>query len=179
MRVRIEDRSVTHLRHKSQRGAALVIGLLLLVVLTLLGVVGMNIATSELAVATNEQLRLRAFQAAENGIERAIPTLATDVGTDGDIVTVNAAADGSPRDGGGAALDRFETQSRFVAAFPIPKNASGDTFEAYHYEIASTGTTNRGARSAHVQGTYIVRRSDGSTFGGGGGPGGDTLFARP
>ena len=52
-----------------QRGAALVIGLILLVVITLLAVVGMNIANTELASATSEQLRLRAFNAAETGIE--------------------------------------------------------------------------------------------------------------
>jgi len=55
-----------------QRGAALVIGLILLTVITLLAVVGMNISNSELASATSEQLRLRAFQAAETGVEYAM-----------------------------------------------------------------------------------------------------------
>jgi len=52
-----------------QRGAALVIGLILLAIITLLAVVGMNISNSELASASSEQVRLRASQAAETGIE--------------------------------------------------------------------------------------------------------------
>jgi type IV pilus assembly protein PilX len=68
-------------RHSKQRGAALVIGLILLVVITLLAVVGMNIANTELASATSEQLRLRAFNAAETGLEARLQTLRTDATT--------------------------------------------------------------------------------------------------
>ena len=67
--------------HTQQRGAALVIGLILLVVITLLAVVGMNIANTELASATSEQVRLRAFNAAETGIEARLQTLRTDATT--------------------------------------------------------------------------------------------------
>ncbi len=63
------------LTRSKQRGAALVIGLILLVVITLLAVVGMNIANTELASATSEQLRLRAFNAAETGLEARLQTL--------------------------------------------------------------------------------------------------------
>ena len=69
-------------RNSKQRGAALVIGLILLVVITLLAVVGMNIANVELASATSEQLRLRAFNAAETGLEARLQTLRTDATTD-------------------------------------------------------------------------------------------------
>ncbi|MBT8091697.1 MAG: hypothetical protein KJN77_01590, partial [Gammaproteobacteria bacterium] len=56
----------------SQRGAALVIGLLLLVVITVLAVSGMNTATTELAMARNDQNYEYAFQAAETGLEYAL-----------------------------------------------------------------------------------------------------------
>ena len=55
-----------------QRGAALVIGLILLLVLTVLAISGVNSASLEFFMAGNEQFRQNAFQAAETGIERAL-----------------------------------------------------------------------------------------------------------
>jgi hypothetical protein len=55
-----------------QRGAALAVALILLVVLTLLAVSGMGMATAELAMVGNEQLRRRASDAASAGIERQL-----------------------------------------------------------------------------------------------------------
>src|SRR5256884_2014014 len=57
-----------------QRGAALVVALLLLLVITLLAVAGMNAAAVEFVMAGNEQHRQNAFQAAETGIEQTIVT---------------------------------------------------------------------------------------------------------
>jgi type IV pilus assembly protein PilX len=54
----------------AQRGAALVVGLLLLLVLTLLAISGMNTSTLELVMAGNTQFYQNAFQASETGIER-------------------------------------------------------------------------------------------------------------
>ena len=51
-----------------QQGAALVVGLILLVVVTVLAVSGMNTATTELAIARNDQNFENAFQAAETGL---------------------------------------------------------------------------------------------------------------
>src|ERR1700750_3071478 len=55
-----------------QRGAALVIGLMLLLVLTILAVSGMNSASLEFVMAGNEQFRANAFSASESGIERTL-----------------------------------------------------------------------------------------------------------
>ena len=55
-----------------QSGAALVVGLVLLVVVTVLAVSGMNTATTELAMARNDQNYENAFQAAETGLEQAL-----------------------------------------------------------------------------------------------------------
>ncbi|MDH3805277.1 MAG: PilX N-terminal domain-containing pilus assembly protein, partial [Gammaproteobacteria bacterium] len=57
--------------HK-QQGAALVVGLILMVVITVLAISGMNTATTELAMARNDQNYEYAFQAAETGIEQAL-----------------------------------------------------------------------------------------------------------
>src|SRR5258706_8628258 len=55
-------------RRSHERGAALVIGLILLLMLTLLAVSGMNSASLEFIMAGNEQDPANAFQAAEAGI---------------------------------------------------------------------------------------------------------------
>ena len=54
---------------RRQRGAALVVGMILLMVLTLLAISGMNTATLELQMAGNAQYSENAFQASETGIE--------------------------------------------------------------------------------------------------------------
>ena len=56
----------------NQQGAALVVGLMLLVVITVLAISGMNTATTELAMARNDQAYEDAFQAAETGIATAL-----------------------------------------------------------------------------------------------------------
>ncbi len=62
-----------------QQGAALVIGLILLVVLTILAVSGVFTSTMELRMVRNTQSQERAFQAAEVAIEDALanPVLST------------------------------------------------------------------------------------------------------
>src|SRR6185369_6632519 len=57
---------------RRQRGAALVVGLLLLVVITLLAIGGMNSASVELVLAGNTQRQALAFQASEVGIENTL-----------------------------------------------------------------------------------------------------------
>ena len=59
-------------RRRRERGAALVVSLLLLSILTLLAISGLTAASLELRMAGNEQYLERAFQAADAGIERAI-----------------------------------------------------------------------------------------------------------
>ena len=61
-----------HRSKQRQRGAVLVIGLVLLTVITVLAVSGMNTATTELAMARNDQSAENAFQAAETGLALAL-----------------------------------------------------------------------------------------------------------
>ena len=60
------------MNYNKQGGAALVVGLILLVVITVLAVSGMSTATTELAMARNDQYYENAFQAAETGLETAL-----------------------------------------------------------------------------------------------------------
>ena len=55
-----------------QAGATLVVGLVLLLVLTVVGVSGMNTATMEVTMAGNTQFQNDAFQMAEDGIDTVL-----------------------------------------------------------------------------------------------------------
>jgi len=159
-----------------QRGAALVVGLLLLLVLTLLGISGMTTASNELQMAGNEQYQERAFQAADAGVERAIqggvydttatigtyipsadpnlpPTPQRGSGVAGCMQTI--ASDGSVSD----TEDCYEYFMRFdeqTGTTPVPGGAANPDLQTYHFVVDAYGTSNRGAVAHLTQGFYIV-----------------------
>jgi Tfp pilus assembly protein PilX len=57
------------MNRRQQHGAALVIGLMMMVALTLIGVTTMGMSSMELRMASNAQNKSNAFQAAEAGLE--------------------------------------------------------------------------------------------------------------
>ena len=116
------------------------IGLVLLLVLTLLAVTGMNTASSELLMAGNEQFRQNAFQASEAGIERALSALPTIPQSGTPVVLANQPVPGSTS-------DEFTTSSRYVGDDLNLPGFSAGKFVGFHYEITSTGTSARNARS--------------------------------
>lgn len=140
-----------------QQGAVLIVGLLLLVVITVLAVSGMNTATTELAMARNDQNYEFAFQAAETGLETALsrsgydPAAPTDLG-------VNQVS----------TYDTVQTTVAFEASTVVPDRAfslgSGSGIAAYHFQATSTAEsrrspgsdTNRDASAIHTQAFYIV-----------------------
>ncbi len=142
----------------NQSGAALVVGLILLVVITVLAVSGMNTATTELAMARNDQNYENAFQAAETGIEGNLSlgewnpnqnTIYTQTINVHDSVTAVASPTG-------------ENTPVLDAAFSMGTGG----FEAKHFNIVSIaesnriasggGTTDRDAEATHSQAFYIV-----------------------
>ncbi len=145
-----------------QRGAALVIGLVLLLVLTLLAVSGMHSASVELIMAGNEQYRQNAFQAAEAGIEDAVRNGAFDG------VTVDA----SLADVAYTATDIYTVTITPQLDGQILSAGAGNTYEVsgnIHYEIESRGESVRGAQVTHWQGVaQLTPRSQGDFQGGGG-----------
>jgi len=151
-------------RNSRQHGAALIVGLILLAIITLLAVVGMNISNAELSSATSEQLRLRAFQAAEGGVEHGLIEMKF-VGTtaesgDGKTFDPEPAA-GSPEDADGNALDTYTNTIAFRGNAPV-SGYSGKDFMAYHYSIISEGKSSRNATARHESGAYIVGSGGGS-----------------
>jgi type IV pilus assembly protein PilX len=137
-----------------QRGTALVIGLVLLAVLTLLAITGMNTASTELIMAGGEQYRQNAFQAAETGIERAIVVLPT-VPQDGVPVVV------APTLVPNSTTDRFRTTSQYMGEDKDVPGFSAGKFAGLHYRIESSGTSLRNANALHQQGAYLIASAGG------------------
>lgn len=132
-----------------QQGAALVVGLILLLVLTLLAVSGMNTATLELRMAGNNQFSQNAFQAAESGIETALTNWVPG--------TVYAPGPITDPDSGDT-FDVTVTTNPDNGETDLPNGSIGvgtGAPRALHYDIVSTGTTNQDATSTHTQSFYI------------------------
>jgi len=146
--------SINH-RNK-QRGAVLVISLLLLVVITTLAISGMNTATTELAMARNDQNYEYAFQAAETGLETALAQggfdtlVETDLGQD--VINAN---------------DEVTTKIRFEDSTLVPDRAFslgvGSGVVAYHFLATAeakskraAGGTDRDSSAIHTQAFYVV-----------------------
>lgn len=154
--------------HSKHRGAALVIGLILLAVITLLAVVGMNIANTELASSTSEQLRLRAFNAAETGVEARVQTLRADATTSSTPDTRAAVGvENSPKNTStNAATDTYATTTQYRGEGVVLSRYTIGTFIGFNYSIVSTGTSARNAVAVHTIGAYIVNGvGDNATFG--------------
>lgn len=148
----------------TQRGAALVIGLILLLVLTILAISGMSTATLELRMAGNKQFQERAFEAAEVGIERAMNSGLYNTGVatacpgngcpdDNNDIPNSALRDGAP--------DTFEYTMTFdsnTGSTIVPGGgfSLGTGLQAYHFVVESTGESGRGAESQNVQSFYII-----------------------
>jgi type IV pilus assembly protein PilX len=131
-----------------QSGAALVIGLLLLLVLTILAVSGMNSASLEFVMAGNEQYRANAFSAAEAGIERTL-----------DSGTFNPAVLTQNLNGAATASDNWATVTTTQIggnALPALWGNSWNSFATYHFEIVSTGTSVRNANAVNTQGVAVI-----------------------
>jgi type IV pilus assembly protein PilX len=143
---------VTHL----QSGAALVVGLILLLAITLAAISGINTASLELIMAGNEQYHSRAFHAAESGIEAAWNnndgfSLSSDyslntpapTGTGNDTFTYTIS-----RPNGGN-LD------------PSPAGYSAGYFGAIYFTISSTGFSERSSSATNQQElVQVVRTQD-------------------
>lgn len=143
---------------RSQRGAALVIGLILLLVLTVLAISGVNSASLEFFMAGNEQFRQNAFQAAETGIERAMVNGLYVVGGAPTAVE-NINGNNTPTDAYAAVI------SKPLGNAPQPAiwGNSWNSFSSYHFEINSRGTAVRNAQAANVQGVASIAPFDSQT----------------
>ena len=133
--------------HRRQRGAALVVGLVLMLILTLLGVSGMNTASLELTMAANAQAQQLAFQAAESGIEMALTT---------PVTTTDAYAQASYSFGDGSY--QVDTELRCIEMTRVPDGPLREDADAraMHFEVTAAGRGPRNASTRLTQGFYII-----------------------
>ena len=135
---------------RNQDGAALVVGLVLLMVLTLLAISNMTGSTMEVRQAQNARYKQNAFQSAETGISLAVASNNWSTTTATSVPPVQIP--GSP--------DNYvEYNLKFDEATAVPSGFSigaGPGFLSYHFDIESTGTSSRGAISTHRQSFYII-----------------------
>jgi hypothetical protein len=142
---------------RSQRGAALIVGLVMLAIITLLAITAMNTSSTELIMAGNEQFRERAFQASEAGLEQAARDLAL-VGQDKT----------KPKEVPNVAMvlqteDKFTTKSNYVGVDDDIPGFSSNQFAGFHYRVESTGVSRRNSSELHMMGAYVLAGGSGST----------------
>ena len=145
--------------HKNQQGAVLVISLLLLVVITVLAVSGMNTATTELAMARNDQNYESAFQAAENGLEQAMSRRPFDTLAQVDLGLY--VVPGSGHENVTTVIDFEDTTLVPDRAFSL---GVGSGVAAYHFQATASAkserlpgaTSDRDASAVHTQAFYVV-----------------------
>ncbi len=141
--------------YSKQRGAALVVGLVLLMILTILGISGMNTATLQLTMASNAQFHQDAFQAAETGIDLAMSNggFGTAIGGAGAVLPPTPLGDGA---------SSTQAVTTFQLATPVPDRAfslgvgTSGAVQAYHFDVVSQGTGPRNAISTHTQSFYVI-----------------------
>jgi len=140
---------------QQQKGAALIIGLILLMVLTILGVSGLSTATLEVAMADNMQRGQYVFQAAESAIDAQILLAPSQVSltgseTRGDILLPNVPFGFDDAAGSRIADVLVDTSFQGFVAF------SGPTRQV-HFESRGVATTpTRGAQSAQRAGFFVL-----------------------
>jgi type IV pilus assembly protein PilX len=129
-----------------QTGATLIVGLVLLLVLTVVGISGMNTATMEITMAANTQFQQDSFQLAEDGIDIAIGTRAYSTDTPRTINWL-----GNP-----------DYDRRSVVSYRMNTQVFGSSageLEAFHFDITAVGRGPRNALSELNQSFYVVGRA--------------------
>ena len=140
-----------------QKGSALIVAMVFLIILTLLGMSTMTTSRTELRMANNTQIANLAFQAAESGIELMLDTtsLKSQLTTD-----TNQSYDQSYElDAQGVANSLTATTSTVFKAEGIAAGYSVGT-PALHFQITSTGTSGGGGEAQHIQGFFVIGASD-------------------
>lgn len=143
-------------QRSKQQGAALVVGLMLLVVITVLAISGMNTATTELAMARNDQAYENAFQAAETGLETALSQ--GQFATTGNTTLKQSIS----------LNESFTTTIQYEDSTMVPDKAFslgvGSGIMAHHFIATSRSefrrnpgrTTDRDSTATHTQAFYVV-----------------------
>ena len=141
----------TPINRNKQQGAALVIGLILLLVLTILAVSGVFTSTMELHMVRNNQSQEHAFQATEVAVEDALanPVLSTSA----PFTQARIAVPNSPG-------DEYQYQLQFVGQTPLGTGMTGysigTAFQSYHFQADADGFGPDNAAAQHTQSFYVI-----------------------
>ncbi|MBT8132226.1 MAG: hypothetical protein KJO35_08150 [Gammaproteobacteria bacterium] len=144
---------------KNQSGAALIVSLILLLILTVIAVVGMSTATLELAMAGNMQYQNTAFEAAESIVEAEIMRPDLVPPTAPGVMPLTAA--NVNRDYKNPA-DRTLATATATTSYLGPTGTTGwqlggaTSFSAFHFEVNGVATAAQGAAASHRQGFFVV-----------------------
>ncbi len=137
-----------------QQGAALVIGLILLLVVTILAVSGVFTSTMELRMVRNNQSQERAFQAAEVAVEDALANPVLSTSAPFSQATTNVP--NSPY----AVPDQYSYTLQFVGQTPLGTGVTGysigSAFQSYHFQVDAAGVGPDNATAAHTQSFYVI-----------------------
>ncbi len=140
----------------AQRGAALVIALILLVILTLLAVTGMRMSVAELTMAGNEQFRHKASAASSAGIEVAIARVSARGGpASAGVERIGPVGVGEPR------RDSYTVSVRYTGRETSLPGSSAEKFSGDQFEIESVGASSRNARDVQLQGVMVISPAGG------------------
>jgi hypothetical protein len=131
----------------TQTGATLIVGLVLLLVLTVVGISGMNMATMEITMAANTQFQQDSFQQAEDAIDIAISN--------------RMYSTAAPRTLPWAGTGDFDRRAVVTASGVTPAwGNSLAVMAAFHFDIQSVGRGPRNASSQHTQSFYVIGRAN-------------------
>ncbi|MGK0172848.1 MAG: hypothetical protein ACI9W2_004589 [Gammaproteobacteria bacterium] len=139
----------------AQRGSALIVAMVFLIIMTILGLSSMNTSRMELRIANNTQFADLAFQAAESGIDLLLSTdsLKSKLNTD-ETDLVGLKLDYPKLGPKKTPAASASASARYVTAGHAPGYSISTP--ALHYQITSTGKAAAGGESQNVQGFFII-----------------------
>jgi hypothetical protein len=145
---------------KNQRGASIVIVLMILALLTILGTAAITTSNTELQTSSSEEIYKMAFFASETGITyvRQNPDLyhVNNITEDTSLSFPDTADDTVKYDLG--ALQSFNGTTGYLGFSPVPRGAGYEagTYKAYDYRIISEGFGPRNSKIRIEAGFYRI-----------------------
>lgn len=134
---------------RRQSGAALIMSLVILLIMTILGISAMGTSTLEQKMAGNTQEATRAFEAAESGLSKALQFP--------ENFNLNTAQTKTYEFGTGGKSGNAKVTTKFVQFTP-PKRGSGFgiSFDTANFDQLSEGKTLTSAKTVVHQGVAVV-----------------------
>jgi type IV pilus assembly protein PilX len=148
-------RAFTFAAYEFQRGTALIMSMVILMILTLLGITAMGTASLEEKMSGNTQESTRAFEAAESGLSQAYTAPGV---FDLNVKKTNNYSYDSGKSGSATVVTEF---IQFTTPRRSATASSAVNFEAANFNQKSTGTTMVNAKSVVNQGVaQLVPKSN-------------------